>query len=235
MLDYSILQIINDIKRAVKTFAVHNDYTIKNVGMHRFVADKRIVQQIEKEVMTPIRRKNNGFYCTVTPMDNKMNYYVNAEWALDITIFNAEDEMELYMMYSPMRDTVIYYLSKDGCMYIHRNNRVEMLSVSKTPSSLASVDLEVINNYMKYSVIRTLPQYKLAFNMICSGSVLTDVMDLLLGRRACLFIGEESFRTSDVLNFLRVVGFDIVAVNGICIVTNVNAKEIVTEEVEEGE
>lgn len=229
MLQFNMADTLNDIRRATKSYIVHKDFRVNPQGNEKFILDKKMAAQIEKEVMQKIYKKNPEAYCVCQPSDNKYHFMSNRKWATGISIYEKEDVLSVYAIYVPEDDVIFYYIANSG-IYLQRNNRIENIVLSKMPSAIGTVDTEVIMSPVNVSTVEKCTQRECIYEYTCSGSILSDVVDFILGKTACMFIANKKFRDSDVFRVVRQLDVDISATNGVLIIKNKTAVPVIPEE-----
>lgn len=235
MADLQYAQIINDIRKAMKTFIQHNDIIVRPTGIYKFVVDKRLASQIEKEVMVGIRKKNSDIRCEVDAIDNIYNYCVSRYWGTMVSLFDGSsgtDELVFCAFFSVIPDTIIYYIPSDG-MYIARPSRIEFLKQNAVPSAIGVINVGLQNDGKLISHISTHPDLDKVHQLTCTGSFYADVVDLLLGKIACMFLSAKEYKDNPVVKILMKNGYRAAVVNGIMSLVNLNAKSCSDEESED--
>lgn len=234
MLDFVMSDTLNDIRRAAKSFIVHKDYRVNPTGNSKFIITKKLKQQVEKEVMLKIKKKNQDAYCVCDPVDNKYNYMSNRAWALSVAIYECEDNLAVFAIYNPLADAIFYYV-KDSGFYIQRNNRIEQLLMPKSPCAIGAADVVTISSSLMASVINKCEERKCIYEHTCSGSIYSDVVDFMLGRVCTLFIGDANIKKGPCIEMFKQMPIKMSVTNGVLIVHNPNAPVITAEDEEETE
>lgn len=229
MLAFNMADTLNDIRRATKAYIVHKDFRVNPHGNSKFILDQKMAKQVEKEVMQKIHKKNPDAYCICIPTDNKYHFMSNRKWALELSIYESEDVLAVYVIYIPEDDIIFYYIVNSG-IYLQRNNRIENITFSKAPSAIGTIDMEAAMSPLYVSVIEKCTQRSCIYNYTCSGSTLSDVVDFVLGKSACMFIANAKFRESNAFMVLKLFDVDVSATNGVLVIRNKAAIDVVPEE-----
>lgn len=228
MLDLQILQILNDVRKAMRQYVYHKDLQVRPVPLDRFQIDKKMEMSIEREVVLPIKKKNHNVLHSYIPMDNKNNYKANFDWGMELVLYDTTDdkqELSFYLIYTPRDDRIMYYVG-NGEWYLSVGQRIDAVPYPKFPSAMGSYLGEYNKSWEFIKILKDSNESQKIWDFISTGSIFTDAMNLLCGRTCCMFSLLHDDKEDLISKLLIESGFSVYGINDVRITFNVNAKDI---------
>lgn len=232
VLDIQIPQILLSLRKSISQYVNHKNLQVRPTQDDRFQTDKKMEVAIEREVILPIRKKNHEVWYSLCVIDNIYGYLTNLDWGLELALYDVVDdkqELSLYLLYTPRDDRIMYYVG-NGEWYLSVGNKIDAVAYPKFPSALGSYLGIYSESKNLIRILMDSHESKRIHDFITTGSIVTDVMNLLCGKTCCMFSILHSEKEEILRKLLIESGFTVYSINEVCITYNNNAVEISEEE-----